>query len=139
MKSMIDWNEIIPRLPKQKRDDLYLEAITLLSRLDEESTPKEMSKKRRGHIREWGVEGLPDGPLGKPGRMYKILRDSKREPVKGAAAILWKRLKDCQNDTISFEGIMSICAGLRNAHGQPVHGPNMIHYLWGYRYIEVLK
>jgi len=71
MKSTIDWNEIVPRLPKKIRDDLYLQAVVMLS----EERPAD--KEANGHLaprsgyRRWREAG--DGaPLWNRQRRYRI-------------------------------------------------------------------
>jgi hypothetical protein len=127
MKSIIDWNELVPRLPKKMRDDLYLEAVAILSEDDD----KEEKPKRAKSIRLWEESG--DGShLAKPGRKFKILKNAKRPPNKGAMGTIWLRLKESHSDIITYEGLASIC------EGQKQRASSVVGYLWGHRFIDVV-
>lgn len=113
LKSNIDWNEIIPLLPRQKREELYLEAVTLLSQDDRENEvltrKRHKSRSKKQVLRKWKEQGI-EGPLGEPGRKYKINKESKIK-VFGGVAKLWEVVKASHNDVITYEGLASIAKG----------------------------
>src|SRR5262245_42617232 len=120
MKSLIDWNELIPKLPKKVRDDLYLEAVTYLSEGGKSREPKveEKREKKSAKRRIWGLSG-EGRHLAVPGRKYKINKNRNltfRGDVSGPRE-LWQKLRDSHNEIITYEGIASICKGIKNRNG----------------------
>lgn len=120
MKSTIDWNEIISKLPKKRRDDLYLEAVTILSENEPEPEPEEKVKKRRKRpqkIREWRNQS--DGQnLADASRRFTINKNRANPFKKDSKGWkLWEMVKESKNDVITTAGVQSIGvgAGLRIA------------------------
>src|SRR5437870_4445855 len=104
LKSNIDWNEIIPLLPRAKREELYLEAVTLLSQDDRENEPvkrrRRSVKKMVAPLRVWKEQGIP-GDLSVAGRKYKINKESKVQIIaESSLGKLWELVKNSHNDTI---------------------------------------
>lgn len=141
LKSNIDWNEIIPLLPSKKREDLYLEAVTLLSQQDREreKTPQPTRKyKSSRKERQWTRDG--DGhALSAPGRKYKINKKAKYIPRDGGGAFkkLWDKLVESHNDLITYEGVYSIWHGIAKTKEYPVS--TVIAQLWAKRMIDVAE
>lgn len=144
MRSTIDWNEIVPKLPKAMRDTLFLEAVTILSAAAPRSVPMspatEMRAPRAPRIqgnsrkkgnRAWLVDG--DGKtLGAPGRRYRINKTAATPPSRGKIGAVWAKLIESKNDSITYEGIASICKG------QDVSAvSSMICQLWERRFIDI--
>lgn len=50
MKSHIDWNEIVPRLPVGLQQTLYLEAVKMVSN---GATSDDPAERKRAYSREW--------------------------------------------------------------------------------------
>jgi hypothetical protein len=136
MKSFIDWNEVIPLLPKRTRDDLYLEAVSLLSQRDnDEERARRKGKKStfpKDYKRSWKAENIK-GTLVQSGRKFKILRNSK-EGIKSDSNMgkVWTALVKSTNDVISIEGINSIAKGVGFERPQ-----DAALYLWSRRFLEV--
>lgn len=126
MKSKIDWNEIIPKLKKEMRDSLYLEAVAILS--DEEPIEKKISEDR-----VWEKEG--DGQyLAKPGRKYHIWKSVARQ-IRPSSKVnkFWEKLKELNKEIISYEVMDSI------ANGMDTNVSQMIVYLWARKFIDIAK
>lgn len=143
MRSTIDWNEIVPRLTKGIRDTLFLEAITMLSaecpqtepiaRVRAKRIPGNLSV-RRPEMRTWGHNGS-GGRLCYPGRVFKILRGRPNPPSNGLIGGVWKKLLECKTDTITYEGIASICKGVGVDKGKY---SAIVGGLWSRGFIDVL-
>lgn len=135
LKSHIDWNEIVPKLPKQKRDDLYLEAVALLSAEEPEPRYKKprSSGEGNGVLRVWhGVS--PGERLARHDRKYHIHKDArKHRPHHGKIAKLWAQLRDCNADDISFAGLTSL------AKDVGLSGSMAVSYLWSRALIDVVE
>lgn len=138
MNSIIDWNELVPRLPKQIRDTLYLEAVSLLSEQDgDDPKPKRKKKKTSTAIkmRDWKSDG--DGQkLAAPGRKYRINKGTAVN-INPTSEIgkLWKYVLESKGDSISFEGLASIAAGYPDLRSEA----DVIYYLWARRLIDVIS
>jgi hypothetical protein len=141
VKSVIDWNEIVPRLKKDLRDTLMLEAVMLLT-AQGASKANGLGRSRTRLAaapdskldRQWLREG--DGQkLSAPGRVYRVNKKAERQPSNGKVGAVWKHLCSSQRDTISYEGIASIC------HGVDKHmaASTMICALWERGFIDVAK
>jgi hypothetical protein len=145
LRSHFDWNEIVPLLPKAKRDDLYLEAILILSNQDGRLTMRGVRTRRRsnghapdtrktsGEFRFWRQTGNPYGTLSGPGHKYTINRDAKKAPSYGKLAAVWKHMLSSKNDSITFEGIASICKGVK------LEPSAAIATLWSKRAIDLVS
>lgn len=136
MKSIIDWNELVPKLPKKMRDDLYLEAVAILSKDDDEAEQEQTKKKKNNGYRIWEKEG--DGHhLAAPGRKFKINRNAKAIKTfrhEGTRAF-FQKLVDSHNEIITYEGIASIFAGHKGVKGTV----NMlIANFWARRLLDVV-
>jgi hypothetical protein len=133
MKSLIDWNEIVPLLPKSKREDLMLEAVSILS---EGHTPRPRGPYKKSHgIRYW--KDTPEGQSAKlaaAGRHYRINKD-KAEVFRADGKIgkLWKMLLESKNDHITFEGLASL------AKGQKLQAAATVSHLWAKGAIDVIE
>jgi hypothetical protein len=138
MKSTIDWNEIVPLLPRSKREDLMLEAVSILS---------------EGHVTKRRVPGVhpptssqytkrywkdsPEGhgaQLAQAGRHYrlnKLVLNGFRQD--GKIGKLWKLLVESKNDHITYEGLASL------AKGQKLAASAAVSHLWSQGYIDVIE
>lgn len=134
MKSIIDWNELIPRLPKKMRDDIYLEAVAILSEDDSKEEPVHRKKSKGPGLRIWEEEG--DGHhLAKAGRKYTINKKAKVKFNDGSdMERVFNLLRDSHNDTITYEGLVSIIHGVTKKSPQPITA-----YLWKRRLIDVVS
>lgn len=141
MRSTIDWNEIIPLLPKGMRDSLFLEAVTLLAAKAPNMLPidRVRAPRRAGNsillrgARTWGASG--DGYwLAAAGRHYQINKGAPHPPSRGVIGAVWKRLTESKNETIAYEGLMSVCKGAGVTKGKE---SAFICALWERRFIEV--
>jgi len=131
VKSVIDWNELVPRLPKKVRDDLYLEAVAILSQQDE-GTPQPKNKPRSPDVRSWRKQKIP-GDLNMPGRIFRINKGlDKKIDETAQFGRVWALLKESRTDTISVEGINSISKGI----GVP-RLSDVVWYLWARGFIDV--
>lgn len=139
MKSVIDWNELVPRLPKKVRDDLYLEAVAILSQQDDEARPRKARRKAvklpQDYKRKWSDEGIP-GSLAAPGRKFRVIKDSKvatnPESKMGKVILALRKLA---NDIITVEGINSVAKGA----GISERPQEAVEYLWARRLLEVVN
>lgn len=136
MNSIIDWNELVPRLPKQIRDTLYLEAVALLSEQDEGEPVRRRKKKKSTatKMRDWATDG--DGQrLSAPGRKYRI---NKGSPVglhpNSEIGKLWKYVLESKGDSITYEGLASIAQGYPDLRG----AADVVYYLWARRLIDII-
>lgn len=139
MKSTIDWNEIVPLLPQSKREDLYLEAITLLARSDMKSAspPAGIVTLPIGQathdstLRYWRTFGIP-GLLSKPGRIFKVNNTAQHltPAVNSSIGYLWTQF--CEYDTITYADIDRLC----NASKKRIS--DVLSYLWSRRLIDVV-
>lgn len=134
MKSIIDWNEMVPKLPKKMRDDLYLEAVAILSEDDDEIEASTKNKKKSKGYRNWEKQG--DGHhLAAPGRRYRIMKRRKHHFRTQWMIEIWDKLLASQNDIITYEGLASIFMGVKEAKG----GVNLfIANLWARHFFEVV-
>jgi hypothetical protein len=137
MKSTIDWNEIVPMLPKALRETLMLEAVSILS-----DSPRPRTRTpgvhppRKGKIslRYW--RDTPEGQasaLAAQGRHYRINKSANgvgRQDSK--LGRVWKLLVSSKNDHITYEGLASI------AKGQKAQTAATISQLWSYGLIDVM-
>lgn len=138
MKSVIDWNEIVPMLNKPLRDTLMLEAVLLLQR--------EGARGNGGHQRPRSARALPSGEsrlkrqwlnegdgqvLSAPGRRYRVNKNAKRAPQRGKIGAVWAKLVASKNEGITYEGLASICKG------EKVPASAIICALWEAGHIEV--
>lgn len=142
MKSTIDWNEIFPLLKKPLRDTLLLEAVEILSRQPRpEAEPPRRGNRTPGGtaggdgiralgLRSWRIDG-PGGTLAAEGQWYRINRKVEG-PRRGKIGRVWKLLKESQNDTISYSGLLSIIKG------QEGQGSSVVAQLWENRCIDVV-
>ena len=133
MRSNIDWNEIVPRLKKPLRDTLMLEAVLMLTDGAKDREPKRdiriSGPVRRGE-RSWLQDG--DGKqLNMAGRYYRINRKAAAQPTRGKIGEVWKKVMECKNDFISYEGLATICTGQKAAVSAT------ICQLWARRHIDV--
>ena len=149
MKSVIDWNEIVPKLNKGLRDSLMLEAVVMLSEQGYRNTPsmprgngqyrvKRAPRERvastpgRGINRQWLVQG--DGQmLSAPGRHYRVLKDAKNPPSRGKIGGVWAKLIESKNSIIAYEGLCAICKG------QKATPSATIAQLWERGFIDLAK
>lgn len=135
MKSIIDWNELVPKLPKKMRDDLYLEAVAILSQEDdqEEREPTRTKKKKKGY-RVWEKEG-DHKHLAAPGRKFRINKRMKLNARVQWMNELWEKLQGMQNDVITYEGIASLYSGQKGVKGTV----NLfIANMWARKFIDVV-
>lgn len=137
MKSVIDWNEIVPLLKKDLRETLMLEAVMLLS-VTGASKGNGRARSRMAAAtetkldRQWLREG--DGQkLSAPGRRYRVNKAALRQPQKGTTGAVWRKLVESKNDVIAYEGVASICKGHK------VVTSTMICALWERGFIDVEK
>lgn len=138
MKSVIDWNEIVPMLPKSMRDSLMLEAVLLLSSVRGKGNGSDKRPRAARALppaesrlkRQWLNEG--DGQvLSAPGRRYRVNKTAKRAPKRGKIGAVWAKLLASKNDAITYEGLASICKG------EKVAASAVICALWEAGHIEV--
>jgi hypothetical protein len=139
MKSLIDWNEIVPMLPKSKREDLLLEAVAILSESPRPRTrtpgvhPPRVGKS--APIRYW--KDTPEGAkamLATHGRQYLIHKEINGSfRPDGKIGRIWKLLVESKNDHITFEGLASI------AKGQKLQAATAISQLWSKGLIDVIE
>jgi len=143
VKSVIDWNEMVPLLPKPLQETLVLEAAQIMMRLQgalnafEELTNTKKRRRRLAPVsettikRQWLREG--DGKtLAAVGRRYHVMRGAKRPPSRGKIGLVWKKLAESSSTVITYEGIASICKGVS---GIPVSAA--ICALWERGFIDV--
>ena len=144
MKSVIDWNEMVPLLPKPLQETLVLEAAQIMMRLQgalnayEELTNTKKRRRRLAPVsettikRQWLREG--DGKtLSAAGRRYTINKKSEHPPSRGKIGQVWKHLAGSANAAITYEGIVSICKGVS---GIPASAA--ICALWERGFIDVV-
>lgn len=149
--SKIDWNEVVPLLPKDMRDSLYLEAVVMMAESDTaaltEEAPYSKNKtmrQRRNQYRKQNISkanGLerrywrklhPNESLVVSGRRFKINRDVKRRVQIGSAqGRAWTQLKESKNDYITTEGLYAI------AKGNKIEGAQLVSNLWTHHQIDV--
>ncbi len=134
LKSMIDWNEIVPRLPKAKREDLYLEAVAILSAA-EPPEPRYIAANRRyrSKMRLWKAEH-PNELLADKCRRYSINREMKgamKVRANSGCGRVWTHLLNSKNDSITYEGLASL------AKGQKLQPASLVSALWSKRLIDV--
>lgn len=145
MKSVIDWNEIVPMLKKELRDSLMLEAVLLLTdrpgnrgrapltaprRVGPRSTKMNPQAAKRNGDRSWYAQG--DGQfLSAPGRRYRVNKSHPSPPSRGKIGAVWKKLVESKNDTITYEGMAAICKG------QDAKLSATVAQLWERNHIEV--
>lgn len=138
LKSNIDWNEIIPLLPRAKREELYLEAVTLLSQDDrEKELPHKKKKRANRYDRYWEDSG--DGKvLSSPGRKFRINKRAKMVfRSTNIYSDMWQLLKESHNDIITYEGIASIWEGIRAKYKSMQPLSTVIGTLWARKAIDV--
>lgn len=141
MKSVIDWNEMVPLLPKALQETLVLEATQILVKMQAAyGAFEELNNTKRRRLapakdstvhRQWLRVG--DGKtLAAMGRRYRVLKDAERPPSRGKIGLVWKKLADSASTVITYEGIASICKGVS---GIPVSAA--ICALWERGFIDV--
>jgi hypothetical protein len=144
LKSHIDWNEVVPLLPKSKQDDLYLEAILLLTqgtprrRRRSPTSPETIRELTHDSIRPGGIVRLwSDAHNGRglavAGNSFTINKDAPNPPTYGKIGELWRKLASSKNDAISFEGIASLCKGVELVHH------STIATLWSRKLIDLVE
>ena len=153
MKSVIDWNEIVPMLKKELRDTLMLEAVLILSdrpgrrgrtlsqqvrvkhqprtpgARSTKMNPRPSARAANGD-RSWYSQG-DGGYLSAPGRRYRINKSAANAPQRGKIGGVWKKLIESKNDSITYEGMAAICKG------QGAMLSATIAQLWERNHIEV--
>ena len=140
MKSVIDWNEMVPLLPKALQETLVLEATQILVKMQAAyGAFEELNNTKRRRLapakdstvhRQWLRVG--DGKtLAAMGRRYRVLKDAERPPSRGKIGLVWKKLADSASTVITYEGIASICKGV----GMPTSAA--ICALWERKFIDV--
>jgi hypothetical protein len=130
MKSMIDWNEIVPMLPKAMRDDLWLEAVTLLSS-GEKPVKKPSSKSHNnGYKRLWTKDG-PGGTISSV-KSFIIHKDKVSLRPDSKAGKAWALIRTSKNDVMSYAGLASIFAG------QKLEPAAAVSQLWAKGFIDVV-
>jgi|SRR5882672_9013756 len=144
VKSHIDWNEMFPRLKKELRDTLLLEAVTLISvsrhRANGEHKParviKRRGQKRPMKDRHWRESG-DGGKLCREDRVYKVMADASPNPNIGGhnskLAKVWAVLTKHGTGTVTYEALSDL---VEQVGLQP---PATSAQLWGARRIEVVK
>lgn len=137
MKSLIDWNEIVPLLPKSKREDLMLEAVSILSDgyAPKKRTPGIHPRSSSQYVdRYW--KDTPEGRnslLATNGRHYRINKSkSNTFRADGSIGKVWKLLCESKNDHITYEGLASIAKG----HKLPASAA--VSALWSKGFIDVI-
>jgi cation transport regulator ChaC len=131
LKSTIDWNEIIPLLPKAKREELYLEAVMILSAPGpKEPTHRSGAFSRGKGLRVWQDQKQHAGCLSQPGRLYKINRSQSALEIKGVLGQVWNELKVKKSDSTSHAEFKVLCGEKKAAQ--------TIAYLWSRNLIEVV-
>jgi hypothetical protein len=136
MRSKIDWNEIVPLLKKELREQLLAEALVLLSVT---GGPKGNGSRPRSRLaaapdtklaRQWLRDG--DGQmLSAPGRRYRLIKDHKRPPANGVIGRVWRRVLESKTDAITYEVLASICKS------EKITPSTMICTMWERGFIEV--
>jgi hypothetical protein len=151
LRSTIDWNELVPRLPKGLRDTLFLEAVTMLSGEAPETAPiqdlttrgKPRQRARRipdntllRGLRTWSHDGPGNGHLTHPGRVFKIIRTVKGQPRFGLTGAVWAKIVAVKGDLISYPGLTKLCkeAGVKSNKYSAVVGG-----LWARRFLEITE
>jgi hypothetical protein len=139
LKSQIDWNEIVPLLPKAKREDLYLEAVMLLSlatprRRNGSAVHKPDTRKIDPRFRYWRetANGKSRGTLAGPGKRYILNKNTKTPPKFGKLGDAWKQItsQTWKNDTITYEQICAIMKGVK------LEPSSAVSTLWSKRAID---
>jgi hypothetical protein len=133
IRSTIDWNEIVPLLPKPKRDDLYLEAVMILSGSDhtKRRKPRQALVAAAKHTPLlWRDMGM-SGKLAQAGRVYRVTPGDRRT-LGGAVGTVWKKFTaDLKGDTFTYDLFRRFCVDIKV-------GPkasNLLGYLWSHGYM----
>lgn len=133
MKSKIDWNEIVPRLSKKKRDDLYLEAVAMLSDEPPEVEPGRVRSRVKSR-RYWDDNG-DGGRLATPGRKYRLNRNNRHKWREGTAiAALATAAFKQKGDEITYEQLLTLSQEC--GFGNP---QSAVNHLWARRAIDVIN
>lgn len=140
LKSNIDWNEIIPRLPKAKRDDMYLEAVTLLSQEPSKGKIGRNGDWSRAHGKRVWSDAKVEGGMTDETRVYRINVGAKKTPHRGALGTVWAALAKIKGGEIDFttlEKIAKNCKGGRSKKAQS--GTAIAHQLWARGFLDVVR
>lgn len=149
--SKIDWNEVVPLLPKDMRDSLYLEAVVMLAENDTaamtEEAPYSKNKTMRQRRKQYRkgnkmkADGLerrywraehPGERLVVPGRRFRINKETPwRTNPSSAQGRAWTTLKEMKNGHITTEGLYAV------AKGNKLDGSQMVAHMWTNRQIDV--
>lgn len=138
IRSHIDWNELFPMLPKQLRDTMLLEAVTVLSKAGQPprrnralpgGITDEPNASLPNSLRTWARDG--DGKrLAGPWRHYRIIV-SRTQITKGEIKGIWEAILATGKDFIAYEGILKICKQ------DKILTTNSINYLYRTYRLEV--
>lgn len=141
--SFIDWNEVVPLLPKQLQETLYLEVIPMLMVGGE--APYTKNKIIRKQYRVGKGNGVlpkrlwkgdhPNELLARSGRKFKINKDRKiKGPTIGSkAGKMWEKLKESKGDIITIEGLYSL------AKGFDLDGASVVSHFWSDRRLDIVE
>jgi len=135
--SSIDLNELVHFFPEPLQDSIWLEVAMLLKRAaGGPSPPRSQVNGSKGGIpsRHWIDHADGMGNLAALGRVYRINRDAARPPHKGMLGEVWKHVLAHKGETITYEGIGTICRGVKGA--KPAA---MVSALWSKNFIDVKK
>jgi len=135
LKSMIDWNEIVPLLRKDLQETLMLEAVMILSAPRRRPAAEAPRKPAVNGFRYWREKG-DGGTLADGSRVYLINREAKLQlRTDSMAGKVWKNVREMKGETISYAGMATLC----KAMGQTGRQGYFIGYLWGRGLIDIKK
>ena len=131
LKSHIDWNEIFPLFTERLRQDMFAEAMILMSDSVNPTTAstRKYTAAARG-LRVWS-EHTDGHALFGDNRIYKILGTSKL-PTHGKLRKVWDEVLATKKSTLSALELGSI---IKKQAAQPA---STVNQLWARRNIEVV-
>lgn len=141
MKSTIDWNEIVPKLPKKMRDDLYLQAVTLLSEEEPVHVPSRRTKGNgkfpyQHKNRRYWRDHTDGASLWRSDRRYRINKEAGGKAFRAGTnvAVAWAELLKLNKVEVSYAEMMAV-AKLYNKHNTG----SLVSNLWSRKAVDVVN